>query len=49
VRTVLFWRALRVTTECRSHASAASVRPCQSRRAPSIWSFTRAEIASRSV
>jgi len=49
LRTVLIWRALRVTTACRTHAAASAARPCQSRRASSIWAFARAAFASRPV
>jgi len=40
-RTVLVWRALRVTSACSSHATAAAARRCASQRAPSIWSSVR--------
>jgi hypothetical protein len=41
VRTVLFWRALRITSACTSHVTAASARRCATQRAPSIWSSVR--------
>jgi len=49
IRTVLFWRALRVTSACTSHATAASARRCATQRAPSLWAATRVAGNTRSL
>jgi hypothetical protein len=47
VRTVMFWRALRVTSACTSHATPAAARRCASQRAPSLWSSARLDGSTR--